>query len=456
MVIKSLLQPYKETDTWKWGIVVLTFLAPFFFLSYGFANQYAAHLINVPSIVFEWEKYIPLWPWTIIPYWSIDLFYGLSLLLCWNKFELKQQTLRLITAQIIAVSSFLLFPLKFSVERPELEGFLGFWFEILMEFDQPFNQAPSLHIVLLIILWDFYRRHWGSRWKYIVDLWSLLIGVSVLTTWQHHFIDVPTGILVGAFCLWLFPVSTLSPLQKSPLQSPTPKHYKISTYYFISAGLLFSLAFIVKSLSFLFIYPAISCLLISIAYLTARPHFFQKQNNHKMSAASYILFTPYFIFAWLNSRLWTYKHPKDVHIITLNHCAIFLGRIPRHQNLQHYDLFFDCCAELPTYPVHNSSSFFSLDLIPLNAQQLHIAVKNFEQLIQAQSLTYPRSNLLISCALGYSRSSVILIGYLLKSKNAQTVKDAMQIIQTARPWVIINKNQIEQLHYYHIQLKEFI
>lgn len=88
----------KETGTWKWGILCLIFLAPFFFLTYGFANHYAFQLPNVPSIVYGWEKHIPLWSWSIVPYWSIDLFYGLSLLLCWNKFELKQHTLQLLSS----------------------------------------------------------------------------------------------------------------------------------------------------------------------------------------------------------------------------------------------------------------------------------------------------------------------------------------------------------------------
>ena len=94
----------KETGTWKWGILCLVLLSPFFFLTYGFANQYASGLVNVPSIVFDWETHIPLWAWTIVLYWSIDLFYGLSLLLCWNKFELKQHALRLFLAQVIAIT----------------------------------------------------------------------------------------------------------------------------------------------------------------------------------------------------------------------------------------------------------------------------------------------------------------------------------------------------------------
>ena len=72
----------REPGVWKRGVLYLLCLAPFFFLTYGFANQHASGLSHVPSIVFAWEKHIPLWPWTIVPYWSIDLFYGLSLLLC--------------------------------------------------------------------------------------------------------------------------------------------------------------------------------------------------------------------------------------------------------------------------------------------------------------------------------------------------------------------------------------
>ena len=43
----------KQAGTWKCGLLCLVFLAPFFFLSYGFANQYASQLANVPVIVLE-------------------------------------------------------------------------------------------------------------------------------------------------------------------------------------------------------------------------------------------------------------------------------------------------------------------------------------------------------------------------------------------------------------------
>jgi hypothetical protein len=62
----------KETGTWKWGILCLIFLAPFSFSLMDLQN-YASQLPNVPSIVYGWEKHIPLWSWSIVPYWSIDL-----------------------------------------------------------------------------------------------------------------------------------------------------------------------------------------------------------------------------------------------------------------------------------------------------------------------------------------------------------------------------------------------
>jgi membrane-associated phospholipid phosphatase len=164
----------------------LAFLAPLFFLTYGAANELAGSRDHVPSIVFGWERHIPFLAWTIIPYWSMDPLYALSLFVCRSRPELDMHARRLITAQ-------------------------GFLFETLARFDKPFNQAPSLHIALLVLLWVRYAQHARRIWTSLLHCWFALIAVSVLTTWQHHFIDVPTGALLGLLFLWLRPDATKSP-----------------------------------------------------------------------------------------------------------------------------------------------------------------------------------------------------------------------------------------------------
>lgn len=446
----------KEKGTWKWGILCLVFLAPFFFLTYGFANHYASGLSHVPSIVFDWEKHIPLWAWTIVPYWSIDLFYGLSLLICWNKFELRQQASRLLLAQIISITCFLLFPLKFSFDRPALDGFFGLWFDVLMGFDKPFNQMPSLHIVLLVILWDFYRRHVQGTWKYLVDLWCFLIGISVLTTWQHHFIDVPTGVLVGAICLWLFPVSVKSPFKKDGVQFLTSKHLKLGSYYMCGVVICGILAYELRPWGLWFIYPAVSLFIVAHSYSLVRPHFMQKQSDGNMTIAAKILLAPYLVFAWLNSRIWTRKHPEDSFIIEIENKQIYIGRIPSLNDTQQYQAIFDCVAELPLKHdsvTHKSEyqQYLSLDLIPLQANQLQYAVEYFNA--QLNELNHTDSKILVCCALGYSRSSALLAAWLIQQKHVENVQEAVGLIQKARPWVVLKEPQIEELQIYQLKLK---
>ncbi|RCO07780.1 serine/threonine protein phosphatase, partial [Bacilli bacterium] len=63
----------------KRALIWLICLAPLFYATYGTANWLASQRENVPNITFTWEQAIPFIAWTIFPYWSINLFYGLSL-----------------------------------------------------------------------------------------------------------------------------------------------------------------------------------------------------------------------------------------------------------------------------------------------------------------------------------------------------------------------------------------
>ena len=128
------------------------------------------------------------------------------------------------------MACFVLWPLRFSFEKPETDGVWGVMFDALGAFDKPFNQAPSLHIALLVILWVCYARHVQGLWRWLLHGWFALIGVSVLTTWQHHFIDLPTGALLGWLCVWLWPQQGPSPLRQARL-AVSPERWRLALRY---------------------------------------------------------------------------------------------------------------------------------------------------------------------------------------------------------------------------------
>jgi hypothetical protein len=65
----------------------------------------------------------------------------------------------------------------------------------------PYNRAPSLHIGVLTVLWVRFAP--GLRgWRCVcLHGWFALIAASVLTTYQHHVLDVPAGAALGALAI---------------------------------------------------------------------------------------------------------------------------------------------------------------------------------------------------------------------------------------------------------------
>ena len=341
--------PAREPGLLKPAVLWLLLLAPLFFSTYGFATWVTAQRDDVSSMVFDWERHMPFWAWTIVPYWSIDLLYGFSLLLPRSRDELKRHALRLLTAQVIAVSCFLLWPLSFTFSRPELDGVFGWLFAVLAGFDKPFNQAPSLHIALLVVLWVCYARHTQGFWRWLVHGWFALIGVSVLSTYQHHFIDVPTGALAGWLCVWLWPLDRPSPVF-SARAAQDPKRRQLALRYGLGAALFAGAAFAWGGAALWLIWPAVALLLVALNYALLGAEGFQKRQDGSLSPATRWLLAPYLAAAWINSRLWTRKHPQPDPVVD----NVWLGRLPTPAELKDspFDAVLDLCAELSLSLIH--------------------------------------------------------------------------------------------------------
>ncbi|MGY2269767.1 MULTISPECIES: phosphatase PAP2/dual specificity phosphatase family protein [Pseudomonas] len=424
----------REPGLLKPAVLWLLLLAPLFFSTYGFATWVTSQRSDVGTLVFDWETHMPFWAWTIVPYWSIDLLYGFSLLLPNTRHELKQHALRLLSAQVIAVSCFLIWPLRFTFERPELEGVFGWLFAVLAGFDKPFNQAPSLHIALLVILWVMYQRHTQGFWRWLVHGWFALIGISVLTTYQHHFIDLPTGALAGWLCVWLWPVEHPSPLLNAWL-TRDPKRWRLGVRYGVGALALAIFAFVMGGAWLWILWPAVSLALVKANYFVLGAAGFQKRADGQLTPAARWLYAPYLAAAWINSRLWTRKHAQPDLIVD----NVWLGRIPTTSEQEPFKAIVDLCAELPINP--QGRAYQSIPVLDL------IAPSPAECLQAAQAIERLRTSgpLLVCCALGYSRSATAVAAWLLHTGRAATIEDALTIIRTARADVVLHPAHREAL-----------
>jgi protein-tyrosine phosphatase/membrane-associated phospholipid phosphatase len=424
----------REPGLWKRALLWLLFLGPFFFASYGLATWITSQRDDVGAFVFAWEAQMPFWAWTIVPYWSIDLLYGLSLLLCATRRELDSHASRLLSAQLIAVSGFLLFPLRFAFVRPEMGGLFGTPFAILGAFDQPFNQAPSLHITLLVILWVIYARHLQGVWRWLMHGWFVLIGVSVLTTWQHHFIDVPTGALAGWLCVWLWPNEGVSPLRTMRL-ARSLQRWKLALYYGLGAALFALPALTFRSAWLWLLWPAVALLLVALNYALFGAAGFQKRADGSLSPAARWLLAPYLIGAWINSRLWTRRQPRPGEVTA----GVWIGRLPDSRELTRFDALVDLCAELPVAPQgRRYRAVPVLDLTAPSPEDCRAAALAIEQLRRTGPL-------LVCCALGYSRSATAVAAWLLCSGRAATVNAALERLRAARPQVVLGASQRQVL-----------
>jgi len=414
---------------WRQAALWLAILAVVFYATYGFANWLAAQRSDVGEVVFGWERHVPFVDWTIFPYWSINAFYGLSLFVCATRMELMTHVRRLLTAQVIAVSCFLLFPLRFTFTKPETSGLAGFMFESLGAFDKPFNQAPSLHIALTVILLEFYVRHAAPAWRWVLRAWFVGIGISVLTTYQHHFIDIPTGALLGFFALWLWPLERPSPLHGATF-SGDPRRRRLAVIYGTGAVLCAVVAFGLGGAWLWFLWGSVALGMVAAFYAAIGAEGFQKGTDGQLSLAAHALLLPYLAGAWLNSRLWTRRQPAPDHVAD----GVWIGRVPstRDAAAQPTRAILDLSAELSGprgMAVYRTCP--TLDLAPLDAALLRRAADTIEALRRDGSV-------LVTCALGYGRSAAAIAAWLVRSGRAADTTQALTMIRKARPRVTLD------------------
>jgi len=407
----------------------LLLLAPLFFLSYGQVNQFTATREGVESLVFHWESMIPFMPWTIIPYWSIDLLYGISLFICSSKQELTRHGCRLLMASLIACVGFLLFPLKFSFIRPETSGLFGWLFHQLEQFDLPYNQAPSLHIILTWLLWLRFRQHLSGYARWGVGTWFLLIAFSVLTTWQHHFIDIVSGIIVGILISYAIPMEG-----KWRWHRPALPALRLAVKY-LAGALLFLLAGFLIPYGYILFWSSAALLMVATGYAGLGVTIFQKNSCGHLTLSARIFLLPYLAGAWVSK----YYFSRNIAAYNEIFAGVALGSFPYNNIPQ--SAIFDLTAEFHKTKDRQQTwlSYPLMDLLVPKISDIQYAVSRLNSLHQVHG------KVLVCCALGLSRSATVVAAWLQANGHVESPTQAIALIRSLRPQVVFTPAHIQIL-----------
>ena len=258
-----------------------------------------------------------------------------------------------------------------------VSGLSGFLFSSLAAFDLPFNQAPSLHIILCVVVGAFYlRKARAVLLKAALAAWFALIGLSVLTTYQHHFIDIPTGLAAG--CLVLL----IRPLEGAPLRFAIAREaarYKWAALY-LGLSFLTLFAAIVGAKIWgawmLLSWASLSFALVACGYAFLGAGVFAKNGRGRYAAAAKALLFPYLCVARLNALFWLRGRRLSDEILP----GLYLGSV---KQAGIFDAVLDCAAEFERPGgAQIYASLPMLDMITPSEDELKRGADELDQLVK--------------------------------------------------------------------------
>lgn len=409
-------------------LYALTLCAIVFMMVYNFAAWYVSGLTDVPSFVFDFEKHIPFISWSIIPYMTSGIFFCLVFFFCINKEQLKVLTQRMLFVTIVAGVCFLLFPLQFSMLKPDVKSpILGYSFQFLKTFDSPFNQAPSLHIAYAFIFWSVFRNLKKGRTS--VMLWLILLGISTLTTYQHHFMDVITGSILAHLSFILFPYRKNDFLYRN---------FHVANVYFLSGWIIILMVFLIDQFfgkqGLILLWPGFMILVIGYQY-QKNNIFFLKNKAGNIPWFKKIFYAPYLLIYQL---FWKFlrKNRTPLEVIP----GLYISSRPDLKDFQadKTTIVYDLSAEIEELPaIKDKATYHSVPFLDIGTLDIQKTQKLVSRITEQYQQLPPDGKILIHCTMGFTRSSVIGI-LVIKNILSLPLTEAITMMKTHNKHTVIH------------------
>jgi membrane-associated phospholipid phosphatase len=189
-------------------------------------SQVYTFLNHGPAVLFlktPLDELLPVVPFFVIPYLSLAPLLILTLLVfLLSRTRLFQVFCLALIATWLVSYGFYAF-LQTEVIRPVLTGSGTFtsWINWVYSVDQPFNDFPSLHTslsILMAVYWLRFKRRIGI----VAVIWTVLIVASTLLVKQHYLADLVAGGLLAWGVAWYtrrFPGQEKRSIPPSPLKT---------------------------------------------------------------------------------------------------------------------------------------------------------------------------------------------------------------------------------------------
>jgi len=208
------------------------------------------------------------------------------------------------------------------------------------------------------------------------------------------------------------------------------RRWCVAFYYGIGSAITGSVGLATGGGGLLLLWPAVSLLLVAGIYAGIGPDGFSKGSDGRMSAAAQWLFAPYIFGARINLRLWTFRNANSVR---MSH-RVWIGRFPSQRDLQDCGIraVVDLTAELPAHaPSETWHCIPMLDLATPSVQALRDAADEIDRRQRDGAV-------LVCCALGYGRSAAALVTWLLRTRRAATLEEAVARVRYVRPQAVLH------------------
>ena len=179
------------------GLIVLVSIL--FFIVYGGADYLTARRAHHFQLIVPAELSIPLWPWTIVVYDSLYLFFLLAPFVLRTDDSFRRLARSATVTILFAGLCFLLIPAKLGFPVMSVTGRFQTLFELSDRVNLDYNLVPSLHVGLTVLcLLAFWPRA-SAPLRAALSLWALALASSTLLTHQHHVLDIASGAGVAAW-----------------------------------------------------------------------------------------------------------------------------------------------------------------------------------------------------------------------------------------------------------------